>query len=329
MPGAAAATQPRPRPGRCRRRRRSRPSDDAAAGLPPRSQCRPARARGAHTLTLAGADSHTRTHASEGSAAAATRAGSGGRRGARGRGAGPPGGAPANNVGEQPPAREPSFHPGKEESSREAAWDADGARAPAGGNPGARERKAETKRKLGERPGKPRRGGRARAHPAEGGGAGGGRGLSAPLRPALPREPRRFPPAPLPRERAGGGGGGDGLLPPGPIPTHLCLFSLLRRGRACLQPSPVAMVAPRTAPRPCRQTAWAHEEEEDVTSACSPLLPKAPEVWREGLLLGTSPLPPTHTHPHTHTSSHGHTVVTVRLGLSGRHVGFFMPGERA
>lgn len=87
MPGAAAATQPRPRPGRCRRRRRlSRPSDDAAAGLPPRSERCPARARGAHTLTLAGEDSHTRTPASEGSAAAATRAGSGGGGGDRGGG---------------------------------------------------------------------------------------------------------------------------------------------------------------------------------------------------------------------------------------------------
>lgn len=104
-PARPPLPQSQPWPGR--RRRLSRPSDYAAARLPPRSQCCPARARGAHTLTLAGAHSHTRTHAPEDSAAAAaaTRARSGGRRGARGRGAGPPGGAPANNVGKQPPAR--------------------------------------------------------------------------------------------------------------------------------------------------------------------------------------------------------------------------------
>lgn len=120
-PARPQLSQPEPWPG-CRRRL-FRPSDDPAARLPqlpPRSQRCPARARGSHTLTLAGAHSHTRTHAPEGAAAAAaattTRAESGGRRGARGRGAGPPGGAPANNVGEQPPAREQSFHPGKEES---------------------------------------------------------------------------------------------------------------------------------------------------------------------------------------------------------------------
>lgn len=103
-PARPQLSQPEPWPG-CRRRL-FRPSDDPAARLPqlpPRSQRCPARARGSHTLTLAGAHSHTRTHAPEGSAAAAaattTRAESGGRRGARGRGAGPPGGAPANNVG--------------------------------------------------------------------------------------------------------------------------------------------------------------------------------------------------------------------------------------
>lgn len=110
------------RPRRRRRRRRlclSLRSDEAAARLPPRSECCPARARGAHTLTLAGVHSHTRTHASEGSAAAAAaRAGSGGRRGARGRGAGPPGGAPANNVGEQPPPASKVFTPGKKKVKR-------------------------------------------------------------------------------------------------------------------------------------------------------------------------------------------------------------------
>lgn len=59
-PCPARPPLPQPRPGR--RRRLSRPSDDAAArlpALPPRCECRPARARGAHTLPLAGAHSHT------------------------------------------------------------------------------------------------------------------------------------------------------------------------------------------------------------------------------------------------------------------------------
>lgn len=259
MPRAAAAAPAPARPGR-RRRRLSRLSDDAAARLPPllpRCECRPARARGAHTHTPAGwrALTHARTPPKAPPPPPpplALGVGGGGERGGGGRG---------RRAGRRPITSASSrllaskvFTPGKKKVKGKRRPGARRAREPReGGNRGARGGEAETKGKRGERPGKPRRGGWARRTPRRGRR---GRPRTLPDAPRLPGSPApRGPESPAGFRRpraprsARAGGRGD-VRPPGPRQTHLCLFSWLRRGRAFVSPSLMARAAPRTGPCP-------------------------------------------------------------------------------
>lgn len=135
-----------------------------------------------HTLTLAGAHSHTHARPPKAppppaaAAAATTHARSGGRRGARGRGR-RAGRRPITSASSRPLASK-VLTPGRRKLKPTGPGCSRG-RERAGGNLGAGERTAETKRKREERPGKPRRGGRAGAHPV---GVGWGRERLSPSR---------------------------------------------------------------------------------------------------------------------------------------------------
>ena len=179
------------------------------------------------------------------------------------------------------------FTPGKKKVKGKRRPGARRAREPReGGNRGARGGEAETKGKRGERPGKPRRGGWARRTPRRGRR---GRPRTLPDAPGLPgparpREPRRFPPAPRPEERAGGG---KGRRSPSRSQANTSVFVFLaapRSGLRFTQPDGPGGTAYRAVPR--GQTAGHREEEEEEgTSAGSPLLPEAPgggRVWGVG-----------------------------------------------
>ena len=231
MPGAAAAAPAPARPGR---RRLSRPNDYAAARLPPlppRCECRPARARGAHTPAGWRALTHARTPPKAPPPPPppplAQGVGGGGERGGGGRGR-RAGRRPITSAGSR---RLPSqvFTPGKKKvkgkrpgTRRERGYERVGTGAPEK----EKRRQREARRAPGETP---ERGlGPARTPRREEGPAG-----DRPRRPAprCPGSPAGFRRPHAPGERAGEGEGAI-FLPPGPGQTHLCLFSLLSWGRA-------------------------------------------------------------------------------------------------
>lgn len=183
MPGAAAAA-PAPAPA-------AAASSSRVTTRPPGSLRGPSAALpapGAHTHTQARwrALTHARTPpkapppppaaAAAAAAATTTRARSGGRRGARGRGR-RAGRRPITSASSRPLASK-VLTPGRRKLKPTGPGCSRG-RERAGGNLGAGERTAETKRKREERPGKPRRGGRAGAYPV---GVGWGRERLSPSR---------------------------------------------------------------------------------------------------------------------------------------------------
>jgi hypothetical protein len=185
MPGAAAAA-PAPAPAATAAasssRVTTRPPTPAAVRVLP---CPP----GAHTHTHTHARWRALTHArtppkalpppaaaAAAAAAATTRARSGGRRGARRRGR-RAGRRPVTSASSRPLTSK-VLTPGRRKLKPTGPGCSRG-RERAGGNLGAGERTAETKRKQEERPGKPRRGGRAGAHPV---GVGWGRERLSPSR---------------------------------------------------------------------------------------------------------------------------------------------------
>ncbi|XP_069400189.1 collagen alpha-1(III) chain-like [Ovis canadensis] len=202
MPGAAAAVPAPARPGR---RRLSRPNDDAAARLPPlppRCECRPARARGAHTPAGWRALTHARTPPKAPPPPPpplAQGVGGGGERGGGGRGR-RAGRRPITSAGSRR-LQSQVFTPGKKKvkgkrpgTRRERGYERVGTRAPEK----EKRRQREARRAPGETP---ERGlGPARTPRREEGPAG-----DRPLRPAprCPGSPAGFRRPHAPGERAG------------------------------------------------------------------------------------------------------------------------------